>query len=125
MVMSRGRWALLLAGVLAVVTSWALFEGCSKDKATNPSGGGGTILNLSLPAGGGAASFTFLTAGSFAYKCPIHPSIMFGDSVIVDAGATTMDTNVVVVGIATPGFSPRTVRIKPGGTVHWTNPTGI
>ena len=123
--MSRGRWGLLLGGGLAVLTSWAVFEGCSKDKGTNPSGGGGTVLNLSLPSDGGTASFTFGTAGSFAYKCPIHPSIMFGDSVIVDAAASTTDTTVTVVGIATPGFNPRTVRIKTGGTVHWTNNTGI
>ena len=92
---------------------------------TEFAGGGGTVLNLSLPSDGGTASFTFGTAGSFAYKCPIHPSIMFGDSVIVDAAASTTDTTVTVVGIATPGFNPRTVRIKTGGTVHWTNNTGI
>jgi plastocyanin len=102
-----------------------VFAGCSK-KTTEPNtgGGGGGSLNLSLPRNGGTASFTFSTAGRHPYKCGLHPTIMFGDTVIVDSTSLVTDVNVSVVGVSTPGFNPPTVTVKRGGTVHWRNDTG-
>jgi plastocyanin len=113
-----------IAGVTALgVAIGMAVAACSKDKTTNPPPSGGTTLNLDLAAGGGVNSATFATAGTFPYKCGIHPTIMRGDTVIVSASSSVTDVNVVVTGTETPGFSPRTVTVKVGGNVHWTNPT--
>ena len=120
------RFAHLALG-LALVASLAILSGCSS-KSSNPSApnnGGTGSLNLSLPPGGGSATQTFATAGNVPYKCAVHPGIMFGDSVIVTASAAQESVVVTVVGVSTPGFTPSTVSIKPGGSVRWINPTGM
>jgi plastocyanin len=120
------RSALYLSIVVAL--SLAVLAACSK-KSSNPyspgGGGGGTTLNLDLVAGGGSASFTFATAGTFAYKCKVHPTIMFGDTVFVSGSSATDSVVVNVVGLSTPGFGPSNVTIKTGGKVRWVNSTGI
>lgn len=102
-------------------------SGCSggghHDVPPTSSGGGG--LNLSLPAGGGSAAQSFTSAGAVPYKCPIHPTIMTGDTVIVTDAAAPESVLVSVVGLSTPGFSPSTVTIHTGGTVRWVNATGM
>jgi plastocyanin len=113
--------ALLTAGALA------LAAGCSKDKGTNPYGGGGggaPVLNLDLPSGGGAAEFTFNAAGTVTYKCGLH-SFMNNNTVVVDPASANTDANVTIQTSPSVDFSPKSVTIKPGGTVHWTNPTGM
>ena len=117
------RSRIILASAVLVLAAGAVFFGCSKSKnpySSNPPAGG-TTLNLSLPAGGNA-SFTFNTAGTFPYKCGIHPNIMTGNSVFVDPNSTVSMVTVNVVGPTTPGFNPSMVTVKVGGTVRWVNP---
>lgn len=125
--MTRYRRSVLYLSIL-VALSLAVLAACSKN-SSNPyspgGGGGGTTLNLLLPSGGGSASVTFASAGTFAYKCKIHPTIMFGDTVFVSSSSATDSIVVNVVGISTPGFSPSNVTIKTGGYVRWVNPTGV
>lgn len=121
------RSRLLLVGAAVLVTAGAVVIGCSNDKGSNPYNpgpGGGTTLNLSLPATGGSASFTFNTAGTFPYKCGIHGT-MVGDTVKVDPSSSVTNANVTVTGTTAPGFSPPSVTVKVGGTVQWTNPTSM
>jgi plastocyanin len=116
------RRVLMVLLPCAVIVLVAVFSGCSKDKGTNPTVGGAPRLNLSLP-GGGTNQFTFADAGAVVYKCGIH-SFMNNDTVFVDPAAADMDANVSIVDTPSMRFSPRSVHIKPGGTVHWSNPTG-
>lgn len=118
------RSKIILVGVVLVLGAAAALFGCSKDES-NPSAPGGTTLNIQLAANGGTGSATFNTAGTFAYKCGIHPTIMVGNSVVVDANSSVTSVTVNVVGTSTPGFSPSTVIVKVGGTVLWVNPTGM
>src|SRR3989442_10877256 len=110
----------LLLGIGAVVS-------CSKKNSnpTSPGGGAGTNLGtLPLAAGGGSSSFTFNTAGVVAYKCGIHPTTMFGNSVTVSTGPAVDSALVNAVGLSTPGFNPSSVTVKAGGRVRWVNNTG-
>src|SRR5690348_6192795 len=75
--MSRSSTVLSLAVV--VWLSAALIVSC-KSNSTSPGygntggGGGGALeLNGSLSASGGVYSHQFNTAGTFNYKCTIHP----------------------------------------------------
>lgn len=111
----------LLLGSLVALSLVAGAVGCSKDddKSTNPGGGGGT-LNIDIPSGG-AGHFTFATAGTFPYKCSIHPAMT--GSVVVEAGQP-MSVTVDIQNSTATGFSPQSVHVSPGGTVHWTNSSG-
>ena len=119
----RSRRSLFLAGAVLAVAAAAALSGCSKSKATSPTGGGGGTLNVPLAANGGTGSFTFNAAGVFPYKCGLHP-VMTGDTVMVSMGSTADQVPVSVVGTSAPGFNPRTVTVKVGGTVRWSNPDG-
>jgi len=119
----RSKPSLLLAGAVLALAAAAALTGCSKSKTTSPTGGGGGTLNVPLAANGGTGSHTFASAGAYPYKCGLHP-IMTGDTVLVSQGSTADQVPVSVVGTSAPGFSPRTVTVKVGGTVRWSNPTG-
>jgi plastocyanin len=121
--MRRTVRSLLAALAVLPVFVWvAAFVGCGgSDNPTNPGGGGGPTLNLSIPSLGDTAGFTFNDAGTVVYKCGIHPTMMRDDSVIVEASASAMTAAVSAVSTSHPGFQPQTVRIRPGGRVIWTN----
>jgi plastocyanin len=111
-------WAALLltVGALGAVG----FVGCSKDDGpTTPvgggGGGGGTFDSGTLNA---PASFdhTFATAGSFPYHCVFHESLGMVGTVMVVSGATD---STVTVSAGGTRFTPSTVTIRPGGSVHW------
>lgn len=98
--------------------------GCKSSSPMAPYGGGG--------GGGGAASNTpfnsgtlsapasfdhvFPTAGTIGYHCNFHVSMGMVGTVVVAAGGAS-SANVTASGTT---FSPSSVTIMPGGTVHWT-----
>ena len=117
--MSRSpRFALLLllaATVAAVV-------GCSNDDSTtSPPVATGPNFDLRFPATGTSQQVSFVTVGSWAYRCTPHAGGGMTGTVNVEA-ASPNDSAVVDVG---PGntftFSPATVTIKSGGYVRWVN----
>ena len=89
-------------------------------------GGGNTMappakeLNSGDFGNGGSFSHTFAAAGTYNYHC-IHHGAMTG-SVVVDASApgTTATVNITSSSSPFPGAS-----VKPGGTVTWTNNSGV
>jgi len=112
---------------IALLLGIGVIVSCSK-KSSNPTstgGGGGIDLGtLPLAAGGGSSFFMFNAAGTVAYKCAIHPTIMTGNSVTVSASSTVDSVVVNVVSVSTPGFSPSNVTVRVGGRVRWVNSTG-
>jgi plastocyanin len=68
---------------------------------------------LSAPA---SFDHVFSSAGTVGYHCTFHVSMgMVGTVVVATGGADAV--TVTASGMA---FSPASVTIKPGGTVHWT-----
>src|SRR5947209_10391552 len=68
----------VLPGALALCLVAAWIVSCSKSNPTksyptNPGGGGGE-LNGSLASTGSQYAHTFANAGTFNYKCTIHPT---------------------------------------------------
>lgn len=120
MLSGRTRFALSLA--LAALAAGCGGDGGTRPDPSGPTGGDGTDLNLSLAANGGVNQYRFDVAGTFPYKCGLHPTVMTGNSVVVDPASTVEHVTVTVVGLTTPGFSPSTVTVEVGGTVHWVNP---
>lgn len=117
--MSRSlRFALLL--LLAATV--AALSGCSNDDSTtSPPVATGPNFDLRFPATGTSQQVSFITVGSWAYRCVPHAGGGMTGTVNVEAAAPN-DSAVVQVG---PGdalsFSPATVTIKPGGYVRWVN----
>ncbi len=111
----RRTW--IAAGTLGLLAVVALI-GCSKNKSTNPGGGGGTVeLGSTLPPGG-SFNHPFAAAGSFPYHCSIHP-IMTATITVATGGADSAVVNIT--GPTANGFQPQTVTVKVGGSVRWTN----
>src|SRR5262245_26363577 len=122
--MSKGRATGLLTGALAMAVI-AVIWACSKSSnPTNPTGGGGggggggVELNSGGVPPGGVYQHTFANAGSFPYHCTIHAA-MTGNTVTVNASSNNDSAFVQIVSSASPGFSPSSVTIKPGGHVRW------
>jgi plastocyanin len=94
---------------------------------TNPGGGGGgggggaaKELNSGNIGIGDSYSHTFTTAGSFAYHCNYH-SVMKGTVTVSDAATeSVVQVNIVSSSVKFPGAT-----VKTGGTVTWTNNTGM
>jgi plastocyanin len=107
--------------LLAIAISLAA---CSKkSNPTSPGGGGGggsLELNSGNIGAGGIYQHTFATSGTYTYHCIYH-GVMTG-TVVVDAGAPSGTANVSITSSSAP-FAAATV--QPGGTVTWTNNTGI
>ena len=108
-----------LAGILAM--AW-LAAGCSKSSSpTSPMGGGGGGGATNTPFNSGnltaPASFdrTFPVAGTVGYHCIIHQSMGMVGTVVVSAAGPASAT----VTASGTSFSPASVTIMPGGTVHW------
>ena len=105
------------AGILAAAL---LVAGCSKS-STSPvyGGGGGGAGNTPFNSGSltAPATFdrTFPVAGTVGYHCNFHQSMGMVGTVVVAAGGASSAT-VTASGTT---FSPSSVTIMPGGTVHW------
>ena len=76
----------ILPRALAICLVAALLASCSKNNPTTPGGGG--ELNGSLASTGSQYAHTFATAGTFNYRCTIHPtcSSLTGTIVVLAAG---------------------------------------
>ena len=69
---------------------------------------------------GGTFQHTFATAGTYAYHC-IHHSPMTGSVVVSpDAPSATASVSITSSVMAFPAAS-----VRPGGTVTWTNNSGL
>ena len=84
----------VLPGALALCLVAAWIVSCSKSNPTksyptNPGGGGGE-LNGSLASTGSQYAHTFANAGTFNYKCTIHPtcSSLMGKIVVIAPGGS-------------------------------------
>jgi plastocyanin len=110
----------LLAAILVLA---ALATSCN-------SGGGSSSTTNPMPTAreldsgdfgpGGSFQHTFAVAGTYGYHC-IHHSPMTGSVVVSDnAPGTTASVSITSSVMA---FPPATV--KPGGTVTWTNNSGL
>ena len=65
----------VLPRVLALCLAAAWLLSCSKSSSTTPTNPGGVVeLNGSLATTGSQYAHTFANAGTFNYKCTIHPS---------------------------------------------------
>lgn len=117
---------IVIMSVLASVLALSLFVfGCGKSSSpTDPygggsSGGGGTSntpFNSGTLAGPASFDHVFPTAGTVGYHCNFHVSMGMTGTVVVAAGGASSAT-VTASGTT---FSPSSVTIMPGGTVHWT-----
>jgi plastocyanin len=114
----------LLAAIL-VAAAFAAVSSCK-------SGGGPSYSTNPLPppaareldsgdfGPGGTFAHTFATAGTYAYHC-IHHAPMTGTvQVRADAPGLTASVSITSAVMAFPAAS-----VKPGGTVTWTNNSGL
>jgi plastocyanin len=119
MITRTGRWmaAILVSAVLATASSCK--GGGYGSSTTNPMPTA-RELNSGDFGQGGTFSHTFAVAGTYAYHC-IHHSPMTGTvQVRDDAPGTTAAVNITSSVMAFPAAS-----VKPGGTVTWTNNSGV
>jgi len=75
-----------------------------------------TLFDSGNMVKGNTFSYTFSTAGTFAYHCKYH-SNMTG-KIIVQGGSNQAPNTVLISGFA---FVPATLTIKAGTSVTWTN----
>lgn len=122
------RHSLVLAAALTTVLALSVITlGCGKSSSpTNPmnSTGGGAGSNTPFDSGtlSAPASFdhVFPVAGTVGYHCNFHVSMgMVGTVVVATGGAST-----VTVTASGTSFTPSSVTIMPGGTVHWSIASG-
>jgi len=120
--MAKPRVTRLLTGVGCVAAIAVIWACSSNNNPMNPGGGGGggPELNSGGVPPGGVYQHTFASAGNFPYHCTIHAA-MTGNSVTVDAASANDSAFVQIVSASSPGFSPSSVTIKPGGHVRWIN----
>jgi hypothetical protein len=92
--------ALPRALALCLMASWLL--SCSKNSPTKPAAGG--ELNGSLASTGSQYAHTFANAGTFNYKCTIHPTCasLAGTIVVLAPGGVIQNR---VLGITQSGGS--------------------
>ena len=119
------RSAVRVAGMSMVLALSLILLGCGKSSSpTSPNkstgGGGGNMTSGAFDSGTLTAPATFdhvfATAGSFGYHCTFHRSMGMVGTVVVAVGGAS---SVTVTGSGMT-FSPNSVTIQPGGTVHWT-----
>ncbi len=126
--MNRSR-LVVVAACAGIIGMALIAAGCGKSSSpTSPGYGGG--VGGGGGAGGGAsdtpfdsgsltapASYdrTFPVAGTVGYHCNFHQAMGMVGTVIVQTGGA----GSVTVTASGTSFSPSTVTIAPGGTVHW------
>lgn len=119
----------MLAMFLPLLLVAAVTSCNSSNAPTAPGGGGGgnggggggaAELNSGTIGPNGTYTHRFATAGSFGYHCIFHTPMT--GTVQVSAAAADSVANVSITSSTTtfPGAS-----VRPGGTVTWTNNTGL
>jgi plastocyanin len=114
----RSRAVALYPLAVAVALIFGL-PGCGSSSGPTTPPGGLELNSGNIPPGG-VYQHAFANAGTFAYHCTIHAA-MTGNKVVVDAAASADSAVVSIVSASSPGFSPSSVTIKPGGHVRWVN----
>jgi hypothetical protein len=129
--MPRTLRVLLGALALCLVAAWLL--SCSKKVTTATNNGGGGELSGSLASGGGAYAHTFANAGTFNYKCTIHPTCasLAGTIVVMAAGSVIQNRvlNITQSGGSSDPYGGGTCSslslqrdsVLVGDQVTWTN----
>ena len=121
--------------VAAVVVTAALLAGglvsCKNSYGTNPQPVTGELNSGTIAGSGGAFGHMFSTAGSFRYKCNIHPSCVSLQGVIVVVSPSTLIPTKTLSLNYTGGssgtyavcstLSQPTDSVHVGDTVTWTN----
>lgn len=108
-----------LAPLLLLAVPLAL-GACSDDSDDGPTNPGVTLeLNSGTLAAGVGFQHTFASAGTFPYRCTIHPG-MTGSVTVANGGADSAFVN-----IAGNAFAPQATTVKPGGYVRWKNNDGV
>ncbi len=117
----------LVIAVAGLAAMSLLAAGCGSKSSSptspagsmNMTGGGGGASNTPFDSGSltAPASFdhTFPVAGSVGYHCTFHQAMGMVGTVVVSAGGPSSAT----VTASGTSFSPASVTIMPGGTVHW------
>jgi plastocyanin len=114
--------SIVLLALTGVIAASSMLASCGKSSSPMSPGGGGGGGGANTPFDSGAltapASFdhVFPTAGTVGYHCNFHVSMGMVGSVTVDNASTVTSVTVTASGTS---FSPASVTIKPGGTVHW------
>jgi plastocyanin len=124
------RSILGMAAAAGALVASIIILGCNSSSPTAPYGGGGgggggggaanTPFNSGSLSTSGSFDHTFPTAGTVHYHCNFHVSMGMVGTVVVATGGAASAT---VTGSGT-SFSPSSVTIMPGGTVHWTISSG-
>ncbi len=103
---------------------------CSKDNPAKPAPGG--ELNGSLPSTGAQYAHTFASAGTFSYKCTIHPSCAsLAGTVVVLAPGSAIQNRVLSItqsggssgpyGSTCSSLSLQIDSVFVGDKITWTN----
>jgi plastocyanin len=127
------RSMVLAAAMTTLLAVSMITLGCGKSSSpTSPysagGGGGGGVSMSDTPFDSGTlsapASFdhVFPVAGTIGYHCNFHQSMGMVGTVVVAAGGAA--TATVTASSSTFRFTPASVTIQPGGTVHWTISSG-
>jgi len=114
------RMSLVVFAAFALAGNWAC---SSKSSPTAPGGGGGGVtkeLNSGDIVAGATFQHVFSTAGSFDYHCIYHGAMTGTVVVSASAPGSLVDVSITSSSAPFPGAT-----VKPGGTVKWTNNTGV
>jgi plastocyanin len=122
------RSMMLMSVLASALVLSVIVVGCGKSSSpTAPYGGGGggggasnTPFNSGTLTAPASFDHVFPTAGTVGYHCNFHVSMGMVGTVVVAAGGASSAT-VTASGTT---FSPSSVTIMPGGTVHWTIASG-
>lgn len=109
-----------IAVLLPLLLAGAASCNSGKDSPTGPGGGGGSELASDVIEPGSTFQHQFAAAGSYPYHCVFHGPMR--GTVQVNANAADSVAHVSIVS-STAAFPAASVR--PGGTVIWTNNTGM
>jgi len=135
----RGKFG-VLGGAVALFLTAAWLWSCSKNNPaypTNPGNpGGGAELNGSLSSTGSQYAHTFAKAGTFNYKCTIHPSCasLAGTIVVLAPGGAIQHRVLAITqsggssgpyGSTCSSLSLQRDSVFVGDQVTWTNNSSL